>query len=111
MSKTPQQLRANFKARHGYLPGEAKPTAAAAVPPLTAAQEKAVREALGSLPAAGSNPGASYAGADFQSMVEQIRERKGLSYADAYCAVIKTPAGQLAHKDFLRKKNPHIQID
>jgi hypothetical protein len=85
---------------------------AGTVPPLTAAQEKAVREAIGSLPAAGAgNPDASYAGADFQSMVEQLRERKGLSYADAYCQILKSPQGQQAHKDFLRKKNPHIQID
>jgi hypothetical protein len=85
---------------------------AGTVPPLTAAQEKAVREAIGSLPAAGAgNPDASYAGADFQSMVEQLRERKGMSYSDAYCAVIKTPAGQQAHRAFLKAKNPGIVFE
>lgn len=78
---------------------------------MTPAQRQAAEDAIRSRQAAGSNPGASYSGADFQSLVEQLRERKGLSYTDAYCAVLKTPAGQAAHKDFLRKKNPGIDFE
>ena len=78
---------------------------------MTPAQRKAAEDAIRSRQAAGSNPGASYAGADFQSLVEQLRERKGLSYSDAYCAVLKTPAGQQAHRAFLKAKNPGIDLE
>jgi hypothetical protein len=85
---------------------------AAAVPPLTAAQEKAFREARESRQAATLGAaGGNYSGADFQSLVEQLRERKGLSYTDAFCAVLKTEQGQAAHKAFLKAKNPGINFE
>jgi hypothetical protein len=101
-----------FKARHGHLPGEAKPAAAAEVlASMTPAQRRAAEEAIQSRQVSGrSNSGATYAGPDFQSLVEELRERKGISYADAYCATLKSPQGQAAHRAFLKAKNPHADF-
>lgn len=75
----------------------------AALASMTPAQRKAAEDAIRSRQAGGS-----YSGADFQAMIEQLRDRKGMTYADAYCQVLKTPQGQAAHKAFLRARNPHL---
>jgi hypothetical protein len=113
MSKTPEQLRANFRARHGYLPGQPKPASNAEVlATMTPAQKKAAAEAIASLPAAGAgNPGAGYGGADFQTLIENYRDRRKCSYTDAYAAVLRTEQGQQAHRAFLKAKNPHINFE
>jgi hypothetical protein len=111
MGKTAEELRQNFLKRHGHLPGQPKPAASAAVPPLTPEQMKAFQEAIAGRDHATTSATATHTGLDFQDMIDAYRDRKNCGYVQAFEAILKTGAGQQAHKDFLRKKNPHIQID
>jgi hypothetical protein len=113
MALTREEALKRFEQRNGYKYGQPKPAANADVlASMTPEQKRIAQEAIQSRQTSGgSNPGNSYSGPDFQSLIEAYRDKKHCSYSDAFIAVLKTEQGQQAHKDFLGKKNPHIQID
>jgi hypothetical protein len=76
---------------------------------MTPAQRKAAEDAIRSLPAAGSNPGASYVGADYMALVEAYRDRRKCSLFDAMAAVNATEAGKQARIQYLKARNPHVE--
>jgi hypothetical protein len=106
MGKTPEQLRANFKARHGYeygkggpsiqecnaLAGKLKESTTAVTPQ----QAQAVRKSLGK---------------DYLTMVDKYQAEHKCTKTDAMMALLKTREGQAARLDLVKATNPESADD
>jgi hypothetical protein len=107
--KSLEQLRAEWLRQN---PGKALPSRMAATSKPTPDHARLVAEAIQARDKAAATASApAYAAAgDYLEMVQEEKRKRGCGFVEAAHAVLKTEAGQAAHKAFLRKKNPGVEI-